>query len=93
MTGYGGRLRSLEGRFGSGACPVCDGVPAVSFHTVEPGETVPPRRACESCGAPHMAFIVEIDTQQSDLVALDNNARAESHAKPLIRRRQYNGPR
>ncbi len=51
------RLDRLELR--PGACPLCAGVPAVDFHTVAPGETVP-QRACQACGVPRMAFVVEI---------------------------------
>jgi hypothetical protein len=92
MTRYSARLRQLEHRIAPGACPVCAGAPAVDFITLAPGESPPPRQACESCGAPHMAFIVVLDRPQPEPAALDDNARAESQSKPRVRRRQYCGP-
>jgi hypothetical protein len=92
MSRHSARLRSLESKLAPAACPVCAGAPAVDFITLAPGETVPPRRACESCGAPHLVFVVELDTQQPAPVALGPNRAAETAREPRTRRRRYCGP-
>ncbi len=91
MSRYVTRLRQLEGRFGSGQCPLCAGNVGVDFHTVAPGETLPPRKVCEGCGVPRLAFIVEIDTDQPDTAAEDITPRAVSHSKARTRRRRFYG--
>ncbi len=94
MTGYDGRLRSLEGRFGSGQCPLCGGAPAVDFITVAPGETLPPRPPCAACGAARKAFVVVLDrpTPESDAPDVtDMKPAPERRSKARTRRRRYCG--
>ncbi len=91
MTGYDGRLRTLEGRFGGGQCPLCDGAPVIDFVTIHAGETLPLRQVCETCGTPHTVFIVEIDTDPTVPDVTDTMPRTQRHAKPRTRRRQWYG--
>jgi len=97
VTGYGGRLRTLEGRFGGGQCPLCSGYPAIAFVTVHGDETPPPAPPpCAACGKLATRFIVHhaaepIDTQQPEPPARDNNARAETAPNARTRRRQWYG--
>jgi rubredoxin len=94
MTGYGGRLRSLEGRFGSGACPLCGGGNAVDFHTVHAGESVPPPALCRVCGAPRRQFIVEMPVDAEPMPVRpepEQNTAAVVNSKPRTRRRQWYG--
>jgi len=94
---YSARLRSLEHRIAPGACLLCAGYPAIDFVTIHGDETPPPPPVCEKCGKPCRQFIVHhaaepIDTQQPVRTARVDNPRAETAPKPLVRRRQYNGP-
>jgi hypothetical protein len=92
MSRYVTRLRQLEGRFGSGQCPLCAGNVGVDFHTVAPGETLPPRKVCEVCGVPRLAFVVELANDPPDTAVTDITPAPERRSKALVRRRRFYGP-
>ncbi len=89
MSRYSARLRNLEHKLAPGACPLCGGC-RVDFVTVAPGQAVP-RQACESCGVPRLAFIVEIPDEQPEPATEDLTPARERPSKAVIRRRRYCG--
>jgi hypothetical protein len=92
VTGFGARLRNLEGRLGGDECPLCGGRPAIDFHTIHAGETLTPRPPCESCGKPSVTFVVEFDDEPTEPAVTDTMPPTQPPSKALVRRRRYCGP-